>query len=58
MFIMKALGHTRFGGEEVIEWLELPVPEVTGHDLRVKIHAVGINPVDVKVRTNWSRSRD
>ncbi len=53
MFNMKALGHTRFGGEEVIEWLELPVPEVTGHDLLVKIHAVGINPVDVKVRTNW-----
>lgn len=50
---MKALGHTRFGGEEVIEWLDMPVPEVTGHDLRVKIHAVGINPVDVKVRTNW-----
>lgn len=50
---MKALGHTQFGGEEVIQWLELPVPEVTDYDLRVKIHAVGINPVDVKVRTNW-----
>ena len=50
---MKALAQTEFGGPEVIREMELPMPDVQGHDLRVKVHAVGINPVDVKVRTNW-----
>jgi len=50
---MRALAQTIYGGPEVIQEMELPIPEVNGHDLRVRIHAVGINPVDVKVRTNW-----
>lgn len=50
---MRALAQTSYGGPEVIREMDLPIPEVTGHDLRVRVHAVGINPVDVKVRTNW-----
>ena len=50
---MRALAQTSYGGPEVIREMDLPIPEVTGHDLRVHVHAVGINPVDVKVRTNW-----
>ena len=30
--------------------VELPTPTATGHDLLVKIEAVGLNPVDTKVR--------
>jgi zinc-binding alcohol dehydrogenase family protein len=54
MTTMRALAQTQFGGPDVIEELTLPVPEATGRDLRVRVHAVGINPVDVKVRSNWN----
>lgn len=30
--------------------VELPTPEPTGHDILVKVEAVGMNPVDTKVR--------
>ncbi|WP_263770415.1 zinc-binding alcohol dehydrogenase family protein [Propionivibrio soli] len=30
--------------------IELPDPVATGHDLLVEVHAVSVNPVDVKVR--------
>ena len=32
--------------------LELPMPDVGPHDLLVKVVAISVNPVDVKVRTN------
>ncbi len=51
---MRALGQTEFGEIEVIKEMKLPVPEATGADLRVRVHAVGINPVDVKARQDWN----
>ena len=30
--------------------LELPVPEASGHDLLVHVHAIAVNPIDTKVR--------
>lgn len=32
--------------------VELPMPQVSGHDLLVKVAAVSVNPVDCKVRRN------
>lgn len=55
---MRALGQTRYGGTEVLEELSLAVPEPTGSDLRVRVRAVGINPVDAKVRSNWGNFGD
>lgn len=52
MQTMKALGQTQFGGTEVLKELTLPVPELRPTDLLVRVKAVGINPVDAKVRQN------
>lgn len=51
---MRALGQRSFGGPEVLEEIVLPIPEVTGADLRVRLHATAVNPVDLKARTNWN----
>ncbi|WP_028537212.1 zinc-binding alcohol dehydrogenase family protein [Paludibacterium yongneupense] len=32
--------------------IQLPAPLATGHDLLVEVHAVSVNPVDVKVRAS------
>jgi len=50
---MRVLGQRRYGGVEVLEELRLPVPMPTGADLLVRMQAVGLNPVDTKVRSNW-----
>jgi zinc-binding alcohol dehydrogenase family protein len=50
---MRAIAQESFGGPEVLRDIDLPIPEVTGSDLRVRVHAVAVNPVDVKVRTDW-----
>lgn len=36
--------------------VELPVPQPGAHDLRVRVHAVSVNPVDVKVRAQPTRA--
>ncbi|MGO7334765.1 zinc-binding alcohol dehydrogenase family protein [Rhizobium leguminosarum] len=38
--------------------VELPMPEVKGHDLLVEIKAVSVNPVDVKVRAHSAPPAD
>jgi NADPH:quinone reductase len=42
---------TAVGGPEVLEVADLPDPEVASeHDVRVRLRAAGINPVDYKLR--------
>jgi NADPH2:quinone reductase len=49
---MRAVLMTAVGGPEVLELAELPEPEVAGeHDVRVRLRAAGINPVDYKLRS-------
>lgn len=50
---MRVLGQHRYGGVEELEELRLPLPPVEGADLLVRMQAVGLNPVDTKVRSNW-----
>ncbi|SNY64814.1 zinc-binding alcohol dehydrogenase family protein [Paractinoplanes atraurantiacus] len=47
---MRAVGYR----DNVLEDITLPVPEPGEHDLLVRIEAVSVNPVDVKVRRNGS----
>lgn len=50
---MKAVGYLEAGAidrAEALIDLELPVPEPGARDLRVKVAAVSVNPVDTKVR--------
>lgn len=47
---MKAFVMTRYGGPEVAELREVPVPVAGTGELLVRIHAAGLNPVDFKTR--------
>lgn len=51
---MKAIGYRTPGpldaADSLID-LELPTPELRPHDLLVRVEAVSVNPVDVKLRT-------
>ena len=49
---MRAVLMTAVGGPDVLTLAEVPEPEITGeHDVKVRLHAAGINPVDYKLRS-------
>lgn len=51
---MKAVAYSKAGpvdGAGALQNITLDQPEVSGRDLRVKVQAVSVNPVDTKVRT-------
>jgi NADPH:quinone reductase-like Zn-dependent oxidoreductase len=48
---MHALLIRRFGGPEVVEFAEIPVPEPRAGDLLLKVEAASLNPVDWKIRS-------
>ncbi len=45
------MGQRGWGSSEPLELLELPTPEPGGNDVRVKVAAIGVNPVDWKMRS-------
>ncbi|WP_328224491.1 NADP-dependent oxidoreductase [Streptomyces sp. NBC_00310] len=47
---MKAIGLTEFGGPDVLRVLNLPVPEAGPGEIRIRVHAATVNPVDMLVR--------
>ncbi len=48
---MRAVLMTAVGGPDVLKLAEVPEPEITGeHDVKVRLHAAGINPVNYKLR--------
>lgn len=47
---MRAVVVSRFGGPEVLERVELPVPVPLPTELLVRVHAAGVNPIDWKTR--------
>ncbi len=47
---MKAMVMTATGGAEVLQLMEVPTPVAQGREVRVRLHAAGINPVDTKLR--------
>jgi zinc-binding alcohol dehydrogenase family protein len=47
---MQAVGYRTAGGPAVLADLELPVPTPGPRDLLVRVEAVSVNPVDVKLR--------
>ena len=50
---MRAVLMTAVGGPEVLKVAELPEPEITGErDVKVRLRAAGINPVDYKLRSS------
>lgn len=52
---MKAVGYQRslsIDDPESLIDVNVPEPDVTGHDLLVEVRAVSVNPVDTKIRKN------
>lgn len=48
---MKAAYLDRTGPPEVIQFGELPPPSIKGHQLRVRVRAVAVNPIDTYIRS-------
>ncbi len=53
---MKALGYTQAHKLDAfnLQLTELPDPIPTGHDLLVEVKAIGLNPIDYKIRSRRS----
>lgn len=47
---MKAIAANQYGGPEVLMIQDLPEVEMTPRDVKVKVHAASLNPVDWKIR--------
>lgn len=48
--MMNAIVIEKFGGRDVLVPREIPIPKPARHEVRIKIKAVGFNPVDCKIR--------
>lgn len=48
---MRIFGFQRYGGPDVLEFLDVPRPRPGKNDVLIDLRAVGINPADIKVRS-------
>jgi NADPH2:quinone reductase len=48
---MQGIQVSEFGGAEVLRYRTLPVPEPGAGQVRVRMHAIGVNPADTYIRT-------
>jgi NADPH:quinone reductase-like Zn-dependent oxidoreductase len=48
---MKAIVFDTFGGTEVLHEAEIATPQPGPGEVRVRVHAVGVNPIDGKIRS-------
>ena len=44
---MKAVTFSTFGGEDVIDITDVPVPESETGQVRVKVRAAAVHPIDI-----------
>src|SRR5262249_36956750 len=52
---MRAMGTKSWKSGQKLEWLELPTPKPGPRDVRVAVHAIGVNPGDWKIRRQGPR---
>lgn len=53
--MMRAVRYWRTGpAAQVLELVEMPVPDPAPGEVRVRVHASGINPHDTKGRSGWT----
>jgi NADPH:quinone reductase-like Zn-dependent oxidoreductase len=48
---MRAVQFSEFGGPEVLQVVELPEPHPEPGQIRIRVRAAGVNPVDWKIRS-------
>jgi NADPH:quinone reductase-like Zn-dependent oxidoreductase len=51
--VMKAIRQYEFGGPEVLVYEDAPMPELNPGEVRVRVHAVGLNPPDWYLRDGY-----
>ena len=51
--MMKAVRQHAFGGPEVLQYEDAPVPQLQAGEVLVRIHAVGLNPPDWYLRDGY-----
>lgn len=51
--IMKAVRIHNYGGPEVLQYEEAPLPQPQAGEIRLLVHAAGVNPFDWKVRSGY-----
>lgn len=54
---MRAFGFTEYGGPEVTRLIQLEDPVPAAGQVLVRLHASGVNPADVKVRSGLRQGR-
>lgn len=52
---MKAVRIHEFGGPEVLKYEDIPEPQPGQGEIRIKVIAAGVNPVDWKMREGWMK---
>jgi NADPH:quinone reductase-like Zn-dependent oxidoreductase len=55
---MRAVRQHEFGGPDVLRIEEAPLPEPIPTEIRVRVHATSVNPVDFKTRSGNGPLRD
>jgi NADPH:quinone reductase-like Zn-dependent oxidoreductase len=51
--MMKAVRFHSFGGPDVLVYEDAPIPEVAAGEVRVRVHAIGLNPPDWYLRDGY-----
>jgi NADPH:quinone reductase-like Zn-dependent oxidoreductase len=54
---VKAIALTTYGGPEVLRVVDLPEPHAGPGEVRIRVHAAGVNPVDTLIRSGASLAR-
>ncbi|MDQ6750327.1 MAG: FAD-binding protein [Actinomycetota bacterium] len=52
---MKAQSLNDFGGVDHLTLVDVSTPEAGPGQVRIRVHAIGINPMDIKIRNGWLR---
>lgn len=48
---MKAIQFDAYGGSEVLHVVDVAAPQPAANQVRVRVHAVGVNPMEIKIRS-------
>ena len=54
---MRAVRIHQYGGPEVLTLEDVPRPDVVDGEVLIAVHAIGINPIDWKLREGFARER-